>query len=142
VYDLSSPSYSLLYCLPAFLCCRQYKLQSCTVAKLLAAFVYINLQHAGLRSLFPAYPLTDRCRQYKVYDLSSPSYSLLYCLPAAGITDVKLGSSYVLLIKEAVQRQKQQQQQQGQLEEVGSPAAAAAVLPLEVLSAVNGMVSR
>jgi hypothetical protein len=80
-----------------------------------------------------------------VYDLSSPSYSLLYCLPAAGVTDVKLGSSYVLLVKEAVQRHKQQQQQQhqqqqGQLDEAGSHAAV--VLPLEVLSAVNGMVSR
>jgi hypothetical protein len=92
-------------------------------------------------------PFTACCRQYKVYDLSSPSYSLLYCLPAAGITDVKLGSSYILLVREAVQRQKQQQQhhhdqqqQQEQLEDVGSHAAV--VLPLEVLSAVNGMVSR
>jgi hypothetical protein len=88
-----------------------------------------------------------------VYDLSSPSYSLLYCLPAAGVTDVKLGSSYVLLVKEAVitpqqqqqrhkqqQQHQQQQQRQGEAEPAGCPAAAA-VLPVELLSAVNGMVS-
>jgi hypothetical protein len=73
-----------------------------------------------------------------VYDLSSPSYSLLYCLPAAGITDVKLGSSYMLLVKEAVTKRQQQEQRQQESKEACSCTA---VLPLEVLSAVNGMVS-
>eukprot|EP00879_Flechtneria_rotunda_P012386 GHRR01012934.1.p1 GENE.GHRR01012934.1~~GHRR01012934.1.p1 ORF type:complete len:468 (+),score=131.38 GHRR01012934.1:1507-2910(+) len=43
--------------------------------------------------------------QYKVYDLSKPSYRVLYCLSADGITDIKLSRSYILLVKELQRKQ-------------------------------------
>lgn len=45
------------------------------------------------------------CRQYKVYDLSSPGYPLLYCIPAAGISEVKLSSTHLLVARQPKHQQ-------------------------------------
>ncbi|WIA16717.1 hypothetical protein OEZ85_013371 [Tetradesmus obliquus] len=125
---------------------------------------FVEFDEAAHRALL----LNVATMQYKVYDLSSPSYSLLYCLPAAGVTDVKLGSSYLLLVREAQRQQRQQQQQQQQQMKDGTGhlllvreaqqqqqqqqeedenkgdrcGVSTMVLPLQVLSAVNGMLLR
>lgn len=40
------------------------------------------------------------CRQYKIYDLAHPSYTLLYTIPAAGISEVKLSSAYLVAVRQ------------------------------------------
>eukprot|EP00878_Enallax_costatus_P043825 GHUV01051914.1.p1 GENE.GHUV01051914.1~~GHUV01051914.1.p1 ORF type:complete len:333 (+),score=121.94 GHUV01051914.1:313-1311(+) len=43
-------------------------------------------------------------RQYKIYDLSKPDYTLLYTVVATGITEVKLSSSHLVIIRQPYSR--------------------------------------
>lgn len=103
-------------------------------------------------------------RQYKIYDLAKPDYTLLYTLPADGVREVKLSSSHLLIVRQPVHKGQHTLQNTTSSQQVSrdSHTDSEGVLPLgsdsreaeccpdsmsqdfllfEVMSAVNGQVS-
>lgn len=88
-------------------------------------------------------------QQYKVYCLRQPGCPLLYCFPAAGVVDVKLGGTHLVLLHGAEPRRlarRGERRPPPALEQVTAAGwrseDVSAVVPLELRSASSGQARR